>query len=99
MFAFGLRLRRVISLETVEGLLIGLLGTVIGVVVGVGVVRSVVTNTMRTTMPDLGLDVVISGNTILTAIVLGVLAVGIAPLLTVRRLRRLDIPGTLRVVE
>jgi putative ABC transport system permease protein len=42
---------------------------------------------------------VISGATVLTAFVLGVLAVGLAPLLTVRRLRRMDIPGTLRVVE
>ena len=99
LFAFGLRLRRVIGLETVEGVLIGLLGTAVGVGVGVGVVRSVVTSTMRTTMPDLGLDVVISGGTVLTAVVLGVLAVGIAPLLTVRRLRHMDIPGTLRVVE
>jgi putative ABC transport system permease protein len=36
---------------------------------------------------------------VLAALVLGVLAVAIAPLLTVRRLRRMDIPGTLRVVE
>ena len=41
----------------------------------------------------------ISGGTIVTAVVLGVLAVAIAPLLTIRRLRRMDIPGTLRVVE
>ena len=50
-------------------------------------------------MPDMGLDVVISGTTVLTAVVLGVIAVAIAPLLTIRRLRRMDIPGTLRVVE
>jgi hypothetical protein len=31
--------------------------------------------------------------------VLGVVAMGAAPLLTVRRLRRMDIPNTLRVVE
>jgi putative ABC transport system permease protein len=54
---------------------------------------------MRTTMPDMGLDVAISAGTVVTAIALGVLAVAIAPLLTVRRLRRMDIPGTLRVVE
>jgi putative ABC transport system permease protein len=99
LFAFGLRLRRVVALETVEGLLIGLLGTVVGVGMGLLVVRWIVTNTLQTTMPDMGLDVVISGTTILTAVVLGVLAVAIAPLLTIRRLRRMDIPGTLRVVE
>ena len=30
---------------------------------------------------------------------LGIVAVGLAPLLTVRRLRRMDVPATLRVVE
>jgi len=79
--------------------LIGALGTAIGVGVGLLVVRWVVTTTLRTTMPDMGLDVAISAGTLVTAIALGVLAVAIAPLLTVRRLRRMDIPGTLRVVE
>jgi putative ABC transport system permease protein len=99
LFAFGLRLRRVVGLETAEGLLIGLLGTAAGVGVGLLVVRWIVLGTVRTTMPDMGIDVVISGATVVTAVVLGGLAVAIAPLLTVRRLRRMDIPGTLRVVE
>jgi putative ABC transport system permease protein len=99
LFAFGLPLRRVVALEVAEGVLIGALGTAFGLGVGLLVVRWVVTSTMRTTMPDLGLDVAISTETVITAIVLGVLAVAIAPLLTVRRLRRMDIPGTLRVVE
>ena len=37
--------------------------------------------------------------TALTAAMLGIVAVGLAPLLTVRRLRRMDVPATLRVVE
>jgi hypothetical protein len=36
---------------------------------------------------------------VLTAVALSVIAVGVAPLLSARRLRRMDIPGTLRVVE
>jgi putative ABC transport system permease protein len=99
LFAFGLRLRRVVALETAEGMLIGLLGTAAGVGVGLLVVRWIVVSTIRTTMPDLGIDVVISAGTVVTAVVLGILAVAIAPLLTVRRLRRMDVPGTLRVVE
>jgi putative ABC transport system permease protein len=99
LFAFGLPLRRVVTLEVAEGVLIGALGTAFGVGAGLLVVRWVVTSTMRTTMPDMGLDVAISAGTVVTAIALGVLAVAIAPLLTVRRLRRMDIPGTLRVVE
>jgi putative ABC transport system permease protein len=99
LFAFGLRLRRVVGLETAEGVLIGLLGTLAGVGVGALVVRWIVASVWEATMPELGLEVALSGGTILTAAALGVLAVAIAPLLTIRRLRRMDIPGTLRVVE
>jgi putative ABC transport system permease protein len=99
LFAFGLPLRRVVALETVEGILIGSMGTAIGVGLGLLIVRWLITATLATTMPELGLEVAVSGGTVLAALVLGVLAVAIAPLLTVRRLRRMDIPGTLRVVE
>jgi putative ABC transport system permease protein len=99
LFAFGLRPRRVLALETAEAVLIGALGTALGLGAGLLVVRWVVTTTLRTTMPDMGLDVVVSPETVVTVMALGVLAVAITPLLTLRRLRRMDIPGTLRVVE
>jgi putative ABC transport system permease protein len=50
-------------------------------------------------MPDLGMIVSIAPSTTATAIALGVFAVGIAPLFTFRRLRRMDVPSTLRVME
>lgn len=99
LFAFGMPLRRVLGLETAEGLLIGLLGTAVGVGVGLVLNSSVVASMWESTMPDMGTDVVVSAATMLTAVALGVIAVGVAPLLTTRRLRRMDIPGTLRVVE
>jgi putative ABC transport system permease protein len=99
LFAFGLPLRRVLGLETAEGLLIGLLGTAFGVAGGLLTATWLTRTTIETTMPDMGLDVVMTSSTLTTAVVLGVLAVALAPLLTVRRLRRMDIPGTLRVVE
>jgi putative ABC transport system permease protein len=99
LFAFGLPMRRVIMLEVVEGVLYGLLGTLIGVGVGLIVVRWLITGIAASTMPDMQLDVVVSATTIGTAAVLGVVAVAVAPLLTIRRLRRMDLPGTLRVVE
>jgi putative ABC transport system permease protein len=37
--------------------------------------------------------------TLLTVIVLGVAAVALAPVFTLRRMRRMDLPGTLRVME
>jgi putative ABC transport system permease protein len=99
MFAFGLPVRKVIGLEIVEGLLYGLLGTAIGVGAGSLIVRWVTTSVISTTMPEMGMEVVVSGSTLLTAVVMGVVAVAVAPLLTIRKLRRMDVPGTLRVVE
>ncbi|MCP5027243.1 MAG: ABC transporter permease [Actinomycetia bacterium] len=99
LFAFGLPLRRVIGLEMAEGLLYGILGTLVGVGFGTVILRWVVLSTFDSTMPDLGIRVTLSATTLITALILGVVAVGIAPLLTARRLRRMDIPTTLRVVE
>ena len=41
----------------------------------------------------------LSTSTLLTAVLFGVVAVAVAPVLTLRRLRRMDIPSTLRVME
>ena len=99
LFAFGLPLGRVLRMDIAEGLLVGVLGTAVGVAGGWAVLGWITSALVGNTMPEIGLDVAISGSTLLTAIVLGVVAVGTAPILTVRRLRRMDIPGTLRVVE
>ena len=99
LFAFGLRTRRILLLESAEGVLIGILGTAVGIGLGAFVVRWLIENIASTTMPDLALDVIVSWSTMRTATVLGIVAVALAPLLTARRLTRMDIPGTLRVVE
>jgi putative ABC transport system permease protein len=51
------------------------------------------------TFPDLGITTFVSTRTLLVAVVLGVLAVALAPVLTARKLLRMDIPSTLRVIE
>lgn len=99
LFAFGMRPRRVLALETAEGLLIGALGAIIGVSAGLLLNRWIIASTIETTMPDMSMEIVVSTQTVVTAVALSVIAVGVAPLLTARRLRRMDIPGTLRVVE
>jgi hypothetical protein len=53
----------------------------------------------RTIEPEIGMDVAVSGGTVVAAVLLGVVAVAVAPLLTARGLRHMHIPGTLRVVE
>jgi putative ABC transport system permease protein len=99
LFAFGLPVRRVIGIEVVEGLVYGVLGTVIGLGLGAWIVRWLMTSVLASTMPDMTLDIVVTTETVVTAVALGVIAVAVAPLLTVRRLRRMDVPSTLRVVE
>jgi len=99
LFAFGLPLRRVVRMDVTESLLIGLTGTALGIAAGLGVLRWFTGVLFADTMPELGVDVAVSPGTLVTAVVLGVIAVGAAPLLTVRRLRRMNIPATLRVVE
>jgi|GEM_PF-6337382 len=51
------------------------------------------------TVPDMGLDAIVSRSTLVSAAMLGVLAVAAAPLLTVRRLRAMNVPDTPSVVE
>ena len=50
-------------------------------------------------IPELGGTAALTGGSILAALLLGIAAVSIAPLLTIGRTRRMDIPSTLRFVE
>jgi len=51
------------------------------------------------TMPELQVTPFVSAATVATALALGVVAVAVAPALTVRKITRMDIPSTLRVLE
>jgi hypothetical protein len=50
-------------------------------------------------MPDIRVAAYLAPGTLLTAAALGILAVAAAPLLLTRRVQRMDIPATLRVLE
>ena len=52
-----------------------------------------------TTAPDIGIGVYLSPTTIAAALVVGIAAVALAPLFLARRIQRMDLPATLRVVE
>jgi putative ABC transport system permease protein len=99
MFAFGVPVHTVLRVATVESLVIGLLGTAVGLGVGWLLLDWLITSLLPQTFPDLGIVTAVSAGTWLTAVLLGVLAVTIAPLFTVRKLRRMDVPSTLRVME
>ncbi|NLT57168.1 MAG: ABC transporter permease [Actinomycetales bacterium] len=99
MFAFGLRTGTVTAMAMVESLLVGLLGTGLGVGLGAIGTHWAVVNLVTGTMPELDVRPTVAAATLLVALALGVLAVATAPLLTVRRLHRMDIPAALRVIE
>jgi putative ABC transport system permease protein len=50
-------------------------------------------------LPDFGISLYLSPATLLLALGIGVLAVAVAPLFLVRRVRRMNLPDTLRVME
>lgn len=99
MFAFGLPTRTVLRMAVVEGAIIGVLGTLVGVLVGWLLLGWLVTSLIPQTFPDLGIVTYIATPTLLIAVVLGVIVVALAPLLTARKIRKMDIPSTLRVME
>jgi ABC-type antimicrobial peptide transport system permease subunit len=83
----------------VESLLMGLAGTALGIVLGIGVLRYMIEVLTPRVAPDFDAVSAVSAGTLLIAVALGVFAATVAPALTARRLRHMDIPGTLRVME
>jgi putative ABC transport system permease protein len=99
MFAFGVPVRSATGLAIAENLVVGVLATLVGLALGWAVTHWVVNSLMPQTFPELGADVALSTGSVLLVLFTGVVAVGLAPLMTVRRMRRMSLPATLRVVE
>jgi putative ABC transport system permease protein len=99
MMAYGVPAGRTVAIAVAESTLIGALGTAIGVGVGIGILNWVLNVTLPETLPDLGVLPSVAPGSVLAACAVGIIGVGLAPLLTARRIRRMDIPSTLRVVE
>ncbi len=99
MRAFGLPTRTVLGVIIKESVIVGAIATVIGLIGGVVFLRWMLASLATTTLPDVGIDVYLSPTTILIAAIVGIASVAVTPLLLARRLRRMNLPGTLRVVE
>jgi putative ABC transport system permease protein len=99
MFAYGVTLARVIRGSVAEAVMIGALGTAVGIAGGRVVLSWIVNENMPETMPDIGTLVAVAPLTYALAVAAGTVVVAAAPLLTLRRLRRTDVPAALRVVE
>jgi putative ABC transport system permease protein len=99
MFAHGVTVDRVVRSGMTEALLVGALGTAVGLVAGRALLGWIIHTNMRDTMPDIGGLISVGPTTYLLAAIAGIVVVALAPLLTMRRLRRADVSATLRVVE
>jgi len=99
MMGFGLPARTVLGMTATESVLVGVLGTVAGVAAGYGLLAWLTATTIASVMPEIGVTAALSAGTVAAAVLLGTAAVAAAPLFTLRRLRRIDIPATLRVAE
>ena len=99
MFAFGLPLRWVVIELAIEGALVGIIATLVGLALGTVLTHWMITDVVADTVPDLSFVLTIEPLTMILALAVGVLALGAAPLLVARRLRRMEIPDALRVME
>jgi putative ABC transport system permease protein len=99
MFAFGVRIRTALRIAVVESFVVGVLATILGVAAGLGVVWWALDALLGDTMPDFAVSLYLQPATLATAAILGVVVVALAPLFTGRRMRRMDLPGTLRLME
>jgi putative ABC transport system permease protein len=99
MFAFGLPIRTVTRMQIIENLVIGALGTAVGVALGWEVLKALLVARVEEQLADFKFIVTISTTTLVTSIILGLLVVALTPLLSIRRMARMNIPDTLRVME
>jgi putative ABC transport system permease protein len=99
MFAFGLPPRTGLRVAATESLLTGVAGTVAGLAAGLAVATWIVHSLLPDTFPDLSARLALSPASVITTLAVGIIAVTLAPLLTYRRMTRMDIPSTLRVME
>jgi putative ABC transport system permease protein len=99
MFAFGLPVRSVLAMSVAESLIKGILATLLGLGLGLALIGWVFYSFLPEVAPELGVTISLSTATYMAAVLVGVVASALAPLLTARRLRRMNVPAALRVVE
>lgn len=99
MLAMGLPLRRVLRTIVVENLLLGLAGALVGLLGGLALLWWLARVALEQSVPEIDLVLSVPPTTVLRSLGVAVVAVGATPLLLARRIRRLDLTSSLRVVE
>lgn len=99
MFAFGLPIRTVTRMTLIENLVIGILGTSVGIGAGWLVLVWMMNERMERILPDVHLTTTVQLLSLVAAVLLGVGVVALTPLLNLRKMTRMNLPSTLRVME
>ncbi len=99
MLAFGRPVWAVVEISVLEGLVVGVLGTALGLGLGYLLLSWLVGTFLPQTIPEIGLVTRLALSTILITVALGVVAAAVAPIPNWWKLRRLNLPASLRVVE
>ena len=99
MFAYGIPVRRVIANLSVEGLLLGVVAVVLGGLFGYAILLWMALFQMPAAIPDIGMIVSVSWWEMALSFVLALAAIALAPVFPGRKLKKMFIPGQLRVME
>ena len=99
MFAYGVTVRTALRVATVENLLTSILGTVVGCGVGVLLMLFMMSQVFSAVVRDIDMSVSLELWTLGIALLVGVLVAVLTPLLSIRKMKQMDIPSTLRVME
>jgi putative ABC transport system permease protein len=99
LFAFGLPIRTVTRMTMLENLVTGVLGTLAGFGLGYAALLWMMNSRIASMMPDVGMTITVFDRSLILAVLLGVVVVALTPLLSIRKMSRMDLPSTLRVME
>ncbi|NJL95028.1 MAG: FtsX-like permease family protein, partial [Anaerolineae bacterium] len=99
MLAFGLPIHQVTRMQMIENFVMGVLGTLLGIGLGWVVLYSFLRFQIEDQLAELNLLVQVAPTTLILALLIGILTVTLTPLLSMRRMARMDIPAELRVME
>jgi putative ABC transport system permease protein len=99
MGAFGTPIRTSIWILMIESFIVGVFGTIIGFFPLGFVVLGVLKGRIDAAMPEINLTGYLYPESIYVILLIGIVLVTLTPLITIRKLIKMDLPSSLRVVE
>ncbi|MHA2244213.1 MAG: ABC transporter permease [Candidatus Hodarchaeales archaeon] len=99
MGAFGTPIRTSTWMLMVESVIIGIFGTLLGYFPLGFLVMEIFQIQVRTSMPEVNLTGILFPESITIILFIGLVLVALTPLLSIRKLIKMDLPSALRVIE